>query len=274
MELPVRRVHVGPQASTKKLGGKVFADLPNSADHRTASSPSDDSQTNDIASFSGRTTTDKSVRPEYYVKRDVEMPISDFEVKAGTSIPAQLDIAINSDLGGPAVAHITRTIYDSVTGQYPLVPPGAKLYGNIDPNVIFGQTRVDIVWQRIIFPNGASLVIDNMRASDRTGQVGLYDTVDNHFDRLFGSAALLSAISAGVQLSQPQQSAGFGAAPSVGQTLAGALGQNLGQVGTEFFRHQMNVKPTLIIPNAEYFTVIVNKDMVFPGPYGEWEQPQ
>jgi len=274
MEPPVRRLHVGAQPSTKKLGGKVFADLPSSADHHNTVPESDDSQIGDVASFTARSRTTKSSRPEYYLERDVELPVSDFEVKAGTTIPAQLDIAINSDLGGPAVAHITRTIYDSVTGQFPLVPPGTKLYGNIDPNVIFGQTRVDVVWQRLIFPNGASLVIDNMRASDPAGQVGLNHTVDNHFDRLFGGAALLSAISAGVQLSQPQQSASFGTAPSVGQTLAGALGQNLGQVGTEFIRRQMNVKPTIIIPNAEYFTVVVNKDMVFPGPYGEWEQPQ
>jgi type IV secretion system protein VirB10 len=95
--------------------------------------------------------------------------------------------------------------------------------------------------------------------------------VDNHLDTLYGGAVLLSAISAGIQLSQPQQSANFGSAPSTGQTLTAALGQNLGQVSTEYVRRQMDIRPTIIIPNGEHFTVTVNKDMVLPGPWGTWE---
>ena len=261
----------------KKLGGKVFQAAAAAAQQpqERRQEPSDERflDENDIAPFPPPPMYARAggPRPDYYLPRDVEMPVSDFEVKAGTTIPAQLDMGLNSDLGGPAVAHVTRTIYDTVTGQFPLIPPGTKLYGNVDPRVGFGQERVDIVWERFIFPNGASLVVQNMRAADVTGQLGLTHTVDNHLDRLFGGAALLSTISAGIQLSQPQQSASFGASPSIGQTIAGALGQNLGQVSTEFFRRQMEVKPTIVIPNGEHFTVTVNKDMVFPGPYGAWE---
>lgn len=274
--VPARTVGRGGPP-VKKLGGKVFPASAGAGQQlqQRRQEPTDERffEENDIApsQIPPMYARAGGPRPEYYLSRDVEMAESDFEVKAGTTIPAQLDMGLNSDLGGPAVAHVTRTIYDTVSGRFPLIPPGTKLYGNVDPRVGFGQERVDIVWERFIFPNGASLVIQNMRAADVTGQLGLSHSVDNHLDRLFGGAALLSTISAGIQLSQPQQSANLGGAPSMGQTIAGALGQNLGQVSTEFFRRQMEVKPTIVIPNGEHFTVAVNKDMVFPGPYGAWE---
>ena len=265
-----------PKSPIKALGGKLFNASSTQATAQ-ADKPRDPKaeamEQWAIQQFGPEARNDysSSTRPEYYQERSVEAPVSDFEVKAGTTLPAQLDMAINSDLGGPAVAHITRAVYDTVTGRFELIPPGAKLYGTIDPKVTAGQNRVDVIWKRIIFPNGASLVIDNMRASDSSGQLGLHHTVDNHMVELFGGAALLSAISGALQLSQPQQSASWGQAPSAGQTLAAALGQNLGQVSTEFIHRQMQIKPTIVVPNGEYFTVIVTKDMVFPGPYGKWE---
>jgi type IV secretory pathway VirB10-like protein len=268
-EIKTAAAKAPPKPPEKRLGGKVFVTpSASSTNEKSKSIPEDD-----IASLSPtrRNVSGRTTRPEYYLERDVEFPISDYEIKAGTALPAQLDISVNSDLGGPTVAHITRTIYDTVTGQHSLIPSGTKIYGNINPNISFGQTRVDVVWERIIFPNGASLVVQNMRASDRAGQTGLHHTVDHHFDRLFGGAILLSAISAGVQLSQPQQNSYYGSAPTVGQTVVGSVGQNIGQVSTEFIRRQMDVRPTIIIPSGEHFTVIVNKDMVLPGPYGEWE---
>lgn len=274
MRPPRQTARARPKAPEKRLGGKIFDT--GSSPHANVNSPrsaANVTREEQIASFETRNSTvlARSARPEYYLERDVERALSDFEVKAGTIIPAQLDMGINSDLGGPAVAHVTRSVYDTVSGSYLLIPPGTKLYGRIDPNISFGQTRVDVIWERFIFPNGASLVLENMRAADRAGQTGLYHTVDNHLDTLYKGAVLLSVISAGVQLSQPQRSADFGSAPSTGQTLAAALGQNLGQVSTEFVRRQMDVRPTIIIPNGEHFTVAVNKDMVFPGPWGTWE---
>jgi type IV secretory pathway VirB10-like protein len=258
--LPVHLAKAPIQAPEKRLGGKIL---------NSSSSPNQSGE----MSYPSSTNQAKSqtARPEYYLQRDVEFPISDYEIKAGTAIPAQLDMAINSDLGGPAVAHITRTIYDTTTGGFALIPHGAKIYGNISNQIDFGQTRVDVIWERIIFPNGESLVVQNMRAADKAGQTGLRHTVDNHFDRLFGGALLLSAISSGVQLSQPRRTSGFNTAPTIGETMAGALGQNLGQVGTEFTRRQMDVRPTITIPTGENFTIIVNKDMIFPGNYGDWQ---
>lgn len=261
---PVQLAKAPTQPPEKRLGGKIL----NASSNQNSTTSQYPQQGG--ANSQPRNPTVQQARPDYYLQEDVELPISDYEVKAGTAIPAQLDMAINSDLGGPAVAHITRTIYDTTTGLYALIPLGAKIYGNVSNQVNFGQTRVDVVWERIIFPNGASLAVQNMRAADKAGQTGLHHTVDNHWGRLFGGALLLSAISSGVQLSQPQRSSGFNSYPTMGETMAGALGQNLGQVGTEFTRRQMDVQPTITIPTGEHFTIIVNKDMVFPGPYGDW----
>jgi type IV secretory pathway VirB10-like protein len=264
-EEPVRIAKAPSQPPEKRLGGKIL----NSNSNQNATGSQSYPQPPGVEPQQRNIPVNQS-RPDYYLQQDVELPVSDYEVKAGTAIPAQLDMAINSDLGGPAVAHITRTIYDTTTGAYALIPLGAKIYGNVSSQVDFGQTRVDVVWERIIFPNGASLAVQNMRAADKAGQTGLHHTVDNHFGRLFGGALLLSAISSGVQLSQPRRTSGFNTAPTIGETMAGALGQNLGQVGTELTRRQMDVRPTITIPIGEHFTIIVNKDMVFPGPYGDW----
>lgn len=265
-EEPVQLAKAPTQPPEKRLGGKILSPSSNQNSPGSQAYP----KPNGVDSQQRNTPTHQT-RPDYYLQQDVELPISDYEVKAGTAIPAQLDMAINSDLGGPAVAHITRTIYDTTSGAYALIPLGAKIYGNISNKIDFGQTRVDVIWDRIIFPNGASLAVQNMRAADKAGQTGLHHTVDNHFGRLFGGSLLLSTISSGVQLSQPQRTSGFNSAPTMGETMAGALGQNLGQVGTEFTRRQMDVQPTITIPTGEHFTIVVNKDMVFPGPYGDWQ---
>ena len=258
-----------PQPPKQRLGGKI---LNSETQQATNNAIQPRNQENDsIVSFDSNNhyADTPLVRPEYYLQRNVEYAVSNYEIKAGTAIPAQLDIEINSDIGGPAVAHITRTMYDTVTGAHSLIPKGTKIYGNVNSNINFGQTRVDVIWERIIFPNGASLVVQNMQSADRSGQMGLHHTVNNHYDRLFGGAILLSAISSGIQLSQPTNR-GFNTYPTIGETVAGSLGQNLGNVSNELIRRQMDVKPTITIPNGEYFMIIVNKDMVFPAPYGEW----
>lgn len=240
----------------KRLGGEIF--LGSSSKNSINTKTKNNNETINQPSF------------EYYLDRKIEKAISTYEIKAGTSIPAQLDMSISSDLGGATVAHVTRNIYDSLSGKYVLIPQGTKLFGEILTNLTYGQTRVDVVWNRLIFPDSSSLVLNNMRASDTSGQTGLHHSVDNHLGRLYGGAILLSLISGGVQLSQNQENTRFTSQPSIGQMMAASLGQNLGQVSTELIRRQMDVRPTITVPAGEYFTIIVNKDLSFPAQYGAW----
>ncbi|MCC6932128.1 MAG: conjugal transfer protein TrbI [Deltaproteobacteria bacterium] len=207
----------------------------------------------------------KEVYPAY-LNEKLKLPISPYELKAGTLIPAALISGINSDLPGQIVAQVTQNVFDTVSGKYLLLPQGAKLIGIYDSGVIYGQERVQIAWKRLILPDGKSLMLRGMSGVDEQGYSGFHDQVNNHYMRIFGSAILMSFISAGVQMSQPQESASYGGVASPRQELAASLGQNLGDVSSKMVEKNMNIAPTLEIRPGYLFNVMVREDIVFPGP--------
>jgi len=202
----------------------------------------------------------------------VREPISPYEVTAGMIVPAVLVTQGDSDLPGLMTGRVRENVYDSASGRHLLVPQGTTLIGIYDSVVTFGQRRLLVAWQRLIFPDGTKLNIGGMPGTDLIGAAGFHDVVDRHYKRVFGSALLLSVITAGVTLSQDDNSdGGLGEERStrdqVKDTLATALGQNLGEVGNEMIRREMNVQPTLKIRPGYRFNVLVNRDLIFEGPY-------
>lgn len=196
----------------------------------------------------------------------LEPMTSPFEVKAGSLLPAILLVGINSDLPGETSALVRRNVYDSVTGRYLLVPQGTRLLGSYDNRVAYGQRRVLLAWNRLLFPDGRTMDLSGMPGADLAGASGLSDRVNSHFVRAFGHALLLSAISAGVQLSQPQQSAD-GRAPSASQIVAAALGQELSSTANALLNRELNVQPTLEVRPGYLFNVEVTADILFASPY-------
>jgi len=188
-----------------------------------------------------------------------ELP-SPFTIRTGTVIPGVMISGINSDLPGRMIAQVSQNVYDSATGQHLMIPQGARLYGRYDSNVAMGQERVLIVWERIIYPDGSALNINFMPGSDQEGFAGFQDQVDNHYWRIFGNAALLSVITAGAQLSQPDSQGDDGY--DANQILAAQLGQQFGQVGQEMIRRNMNIQPTLKIRKGYRFNIMITKDIV------------
>lgn len=192
-----------------------------------------------------------------------EAPLSPYEIRSGTVIPAVMIGGVNSDLPGQLLGQVSENVYDTATGQHLLIPQGAKLVGTYDNAVTYGQQRVLVVWNRIIFPDASALDLKGMPGADQSGYAGFYDQVDNHYLRVFGSAVLMSLFSAGVQLSQPQASNGENYSSS--QVIAGALGQQLGQAGLATVQRNLGIAPTLTIRPGYLFTVMVTKDVVLPG---------
>ncbi len=193
---------------------------------------------------------------------------SAYTLRAGTVIPGLLLTGINSDLPGDLVAQVSRDVYDSRTERILLIPKGARLIGTYDNQVAAGEGRLLVAWTRLILPDGRSLRLPGLALKDLEGQTGAKDQVDTHWQRVFGKALLLSAISAGVQLSQPRETSVF-APPSAGQVAAGALGQELSNVALEVLRRGMDVAPTITIRQGQPFNVFLNGDLVFDGPYEE-----
>ncbi|MGB6977203.1 MAG: TrbI/VirB10 family protein [Gammaproteobacteria bacterium] len=204
---------------------------------------------------------------ENYLPTTLNNPVSRYEIKAGTIVPGILITGINSDLPGQITGQVSENVYDTITGRYLLIPQGAKLTGLYDSKIAYGQERVLIAWQRIIFPNGQSIDLSGMPGIDLSGYAGFHDQVNNHYGKIFGSALLMSVISAGAQLSQPQNTNNPYAAPTVGQTLAQSLGTNIMDTGTMITRKNLNIQPTLSIQAGYLFNINITKDIVFPGPY-------
>ncbi|EAH5216539.1 conjugal transfer protein TrbI, partial [Campylobacter jejuni] len=195
-----------------------------------------------------------------YLKHSKQKPLSPYEIKAGWNIPAVLITGVNSDLPGQILAQVTQNVYDTSTGKYLLIPQGTKVVGAYSSNIIYGQSRLLVAWNKLIFPNGDTLNIDSMQGTSQDGYTGFEDEVDNHYFRIFGSAFLLSSITAGIALSDNSSTNGEKETAS-DKAISQAI-QQMGQVASEMIRKNMNVSPTLKIRPGYKFNIFVTKDII------------
>lgn len=200
-----------------------------------------------------------------------EAPRSPFELRAGFVVPATLISGINSELPGQIMAQVSQNVYDTPTGKYLLIPQGSRLVGMYSSDVAYGQSRVLIAWQRIVFPDGKAMDIGSMPGSDSASYAGFKDKVNNHYFRIFASAFLMSGVTAGVAMSQDDGSNSVNGRPTTSSALSEALGQQLGQVTAQMIAKNLNVAPTLEIRPGYRFNVTVTKDMTFSKPYRSFD---
>ena len=199
-------------------------------------------------------------------------PLTRYEVKAGWDIPATLEQEMNSDLPGDVRGIVRENVYDTATGRYLLIPQGSRVVGSYNSRVAYGQKGLQVVWTRLIYPDGSSINLGGLNGQDVRGQSGFRDRVDNHYGRLIAIAAVTSIFAAGVELSQRQNNAGAGAVysqPTINQTISASVGQQIGQLGTSLAQKQLNIQPTITIPIGYRFTIRVRKDLIFDAPYAE-----
>lgn len=190
----------------------------------------------------------------------VVAPASPYVLQAGAVISAALLTGIRSDLPGQVTAQVTENIYDSPTGRVLLVPQGTRVVGQYDNNVQFGQSRVLLVWNRLIFPNGRSIVLERQPGADAKGVAGLQDGVDYHWWELAKAAGLSTLLSIGSELAIDDDDRLLRAIRNGGQ-------DTFTQAGQEIVRRQLNIAPTLTIRPGFPVRVIVTRDVVLE-PYG------
>jgi type IV secretion system protein TrbI len=196
---------------------------------------------------------------EPYLSKPLLNPISKYELKAGSIIPSALLTAINTDLPGEVIGQVTENVYDTITGNYLLIPQGSKLLGKYQSLVSNGQNRALIVWQRLIYPNGYSIVLDGMPGTDEAGMAGLQDQVDYHLDKLAEATALSTAIAyAGNLARNPQSTNGYSSSDIIGDAVA----QQANRIGEKIIDRELDVQPTITIRQGWPLRVLVNKDMI------------
>jgi type IV secretory pathway VirB10-like protein len=187
---------------------------------------------------------------------------SPYAIMAGSIIPASLITGLNSDLPGSTIAQVTENVYDTVTGEHLLVPQGTKLFGKYDSVVAFGQKRALVVWTRLILPNGNSIVIENLPATDVAGYAGLEDEVDFHTWQLLKGIGLATLLGVGTQLSLGNDEG------DLVKALRESIQQTTNRTGQRLVERELDVQPTITVRPGWPLRVIVSKDLVLK-PYQE-----
>ena len=190
-----------------------------------------------------------------YNKGQLHSPKSPYQVMAGTLISASLVTGLNSDLPGQVIGQVTENVYDTVTGQHLLIPQGAKLIGTYESRNAYGDTRAFVSWNRLIFPNGDSITLDDLGAVDGQGFAGLKDKVNNHYGKLAGAAVLSSVLGVGAELATDQDDRYVRAIQMSGQ-------DSINMAGQRVIDRSLNVQPTITIRPGWRFSVLVSQDLI------------
>ena len=191
----------------------------------------------------------------------VAAPASANILQAGAVISAALITGIRSDLPGQITAQVTENVYDSPTGKILLVPQGTRVIGQYESGIGFGQRRTLLVWNRLIFPNGRSIVLERQPGADVEGYAGLEDGVDYHWGELFKAAALSTLLSIGAQTGSSDDES------DIVRALRQGAGDSISQTGQQIVSRQLNIAPTLTVRPGFPVRVIVTRDLVLE-PYG------
>lgn len=186
---------------------------------------------------------------------------SPYVLQAGSIIPGALITGIRSDLPGEVTAQVTQNVYDSPTGRSLLIPQGAKIIGKYDSQIAYGQTRLLLVWTRLMRGAGDSIVLENEPAADAAGFAGLQDQTDNHWGEVFKAALVSTVLSVG---SEADISGGNG----IAQVLRTGGSQGFNQIGEQIVGRSLNIQPINIIRPGFPVRVMVHRDLVL-APYGQ-----
>jgi type IV secretion system protein VirB10 len=216
----------------------------------TAGAPDLASQDHKLAFLNGNVDR-RTVSPDR-----VQPPASPCVLQAGAVIPAALITGLRSDLPGEVTAQVTEDVYDSPTGKILLIPQGARLIGQYDAQVAFGQSRALLVWNRLIMPNGRSIVLERQPGADPEGYAGLEDEVDNHWGMLFKAAILSTLLSVGSEVGTSNNE------NSLVQAIRQGGSQSFSQIGQQVVGRSLNVQPTITIRPGFPVRVLVTHDLV------------
>jgi type IV secretion system protein VirB10 len=202
--------------------------------------------------FLAKTDADDVINPH-----GLMAPVSPWTLSAGSVIAASLLTGLDSDLPGMVTAQVTENVYDSTTGRLLLVPQGSRLVGDYDSVVAFGQSRALVVWKRIILPDGSSVQIDNMLASDAAGYAGLTGKIDRHSWQVLKGIALSTLLGVGPELS-------FGNSGSdLVQAIRESAQLNSARAADQLVGKTLDVQPTIRVRPGSPLRVLVQKDIVF-----------
>ena len=197
----------------------------------------------------------------FVLKEPLTPSISKYEVKTGTYIPITLVGGINSDLPGHLVAIVREDIYDTNTGTVKIIPAGSRLFGTFSSEVSWGQTRVQVVFNRLTLPNGKSINLGAMGAADLAGQSGLTGDVNMHLGKVIGSIVMAGIVGGadGALTNNGNHRKDENSALSKG-------GEESGRTAIEtvdkYSSKILDVQPTITVKPGTRGTIVVEEDII------------
>jgi type IV secretion system protein VirB10 len=210
----------------------------------------------------------ESRTPQGYSTNTRNAALASMELKAGTVIPGLLLVGVNSDLPGTVVGQVSENVYDTATGRYLLIPQGTRIIGVYDSRITYGQKRVGIVWNRLIYPDGSSLNIAGSPGTDISGYSGLKGRVDNHYGQLLTAALFTSVFTAAVDIASGSDGSTYdNNRKSAKDILVETTGTVIANTGARLAQRALDIQPTIVIKPGSRFNVMVTQDVAFLSPW-------
>lgn len=213
--------------------------------------------------------------PQGYSSHTRNAPVATMELKAGSVLPGLLLVGVNSDLPGIVLGQISENVWDTATGNNLLIPQGTRIIGVYDSKITYGQKRVAIVWNRLIYPDGSSLNIAGSPGTDMAGYAGVKGKVDNHYGQLLSAALFTSFFTAAVDVlaDNDDETGPYGnnnnSKKSAKDVLVETTGVTIANIGAKLAERALEIQPTIIIKPGTRFNVMVTEDVVF---MRRWEE--
>ena len=171
----------------------------------------------------------------------------------GTVIQAALETAISSELAGQVRAITSENVY-SFDGSRVLIPAGSRLIGRYRSGVEIAQSRITVGWDRIILPNNQTVQISSFGA-DELGRSGTTGFVDTRFAQRFGSAALISLISAAPSIAANQTE------DEIAEDVLEDIGDDLADATDSVIGEYLSIGPVIYVDQGARITVMVDRDL-------------
>jgi type IV secretory pathway VirB10-like protein len=176
----------------------------------------------------------------------------------GTILESVLINRLDGGFAGPVECLVSSDVYSS-DRQHLLIPAGSKLLGETKKVDTFGQTRLAVVFHRVLMPDGYSVSLDQFKGLNQIGDTGLRDQVNNHYLRIFGVSLAIGALGA---LAEGGTTGGLSASGSdlMRQGFAQGTAQSSAQILDKF----LNIMPTVTIREGHRVKVYLAGDLALP----------
>jgi type IV secretory pathway VirB10-like protein len=176
----------------------------------------------------------------------------------GTILETVLINRLDGSFAGPVECLLSTDVYSN-DRQHLLIPAGSKLLGETKKVDTFGQTRLAVVFHRVLMPDGYSVSLDQFKGLNQIGDTGLRDQVNNHYLRIFGVSLAIGALGA---IGEAGTSGSLNAsnADLMRQGFAQSTAQSSAQILDKF----LNIMPTVTIREGHRVKVYLSGDLAVP----------